>query len=139
MLITWASSGIGRALALELSGHGARLALAARRSDRLEELAGTITGNGGQAAAFCLDVADPDSIQQVVPLVVEHWGSIDVVIANAGRGGMIHPHAVDVQDIHLHDAARVRAPSGRVVPGSLAAPALQYRLRLHQGGRLLFF
>ena len=86
VFITGASSGIGAAVALEFAREGAKLALAARRTDRLEALRAEIEAFGGTALALACDVTDRASIDQAVALTVAELGGIDVVLANAGFG-----------------------------------------------------
>jgi NADP-dependent 3-hydroxy acid dehydrogenase YdfG len=83
-LVTGASSGIGQASALALAARGAAVALAARRTDRLEELAGSITANGGTALTITADVTDREQAEQAVATAVERLGRLDTVINNAG-------------------------------------------------------
>ena len=83
-LVTGASSGIGEATALELAAHGARVAIAARRKDRLDDLAARIGAAGGEALALEADVTDESAARTAVAATVEHFGRLDTVIANAG-------------------------------------------------------
>ena len=84
--ITGASSGLGRALALEFARQGADLALSARRVDRLQELTREVEALGRSALAVPCDVADEAAVRKAVELVVAHFGRMDVAIANAGFG-----------------------------------------------------
>jgi short-subunit dehydrogenase len=84
VLITGASSGIGRALALELGKRGARLGLTARRAEELSKVAGEVSRAGGQALALTADVRRAEEINGVAARVREKWGRVDVLIANAG-------------------------------------------------------
>lgn len=86
VFITGASSGIGAAMALEFARAGARVALAARRADRLEEVRKRVNVLGGQAIAVPCDVRDRASLDGAVARVIETFGQIDVAIANAGFG-----------------------------------------------------
>ena len=83
-LVTGASQGIGRACALGLAGHGAKLALAARNQQKLDELARQITSQGGQAAVFAIDVADEEQIKSGIKSVIAQFGKIDILVNNAG-------------------------------------------------------
>jgi NADP-dependent 3-hydroxy acid dehydrogenase YdfG len=83
-LVTGASSGIGQASALALAARGAAVALAARRTDRLEELAASITDSGGTALTITADVTDREQAEQAVATAVEKLGRLDTVINNAG-------------------------------------------------------
>jgi NADP-dependent 3-hydroxy acid dehydrogenase YdfG len=83
-LVTGASSGIGRATASALAARGAAVALAARRTDRLEELAESIRKDGGKAVTITADVTDEDEARQAVQTTVDELGRLDTVINNAG-------------------------------------------------------
>ncbi len=83
-LITGASSGIGEATALALTAEGAKVALAARRVERLDALMQRITENGGEALPLACDVADPEQVRRAVQAVQDKWGQIDVLVNSAG-------------------------------------------------------
>lgn len=83
-LVSGASQGIGRACALELSRAGAHVALAARNTDRLAEVAAQIHGEGGTAELFSLDVADEISVKTCSKAVLERFGKVEILINNAG-------------------------------------------------------
>src|SRR5215207_7165222 len=84
VLVTGASSGIGRALALELGRRGARLGLTARRGEELLRLGAEIERAGGEALALPADVRDPAAMERAAEKVRERWGRVDVLVANAG-------------------------------------------------------
>jgi NAD(P)-dependent dehydrogenase (short-subunit alcohol dehydrogenase family) len=86
VFITGASSGIGRALALEYARGGAKLALSARREAELEETASEVRRAGGSAVVIPLDVADVEAVAEAVRRADRDLGSLDMVVANAGRG-----------------------------------------------------
>lgn len=83
-LVTGASQGIGRACAVELARRGARVALAARNEAKLAEVMTEIAAAGGQASAFVLDVASEDSIQAAAKAAIAHFGSVEILVNNAG-------------------------------------------------------
>jgi 3-oxoacyl-[acyl-carrier protein] reductase len=83
-LVTGASQGIGRAIALKLSQTGAAVALAARNQAKLEELAAEVRGAGGQAASFVVDVGQEDQVKATFKQVVAQFGKIDILVNNAG-------------------------------------------------------
>lgn len=83
-LVTGASSGIGAATARHLADAGAAVTLAARRVDRLAELADQITKAGGRALVHQTDVTDPAQAQSAVEATVTELGRLDIVINNAG-------------------------------------------------------
>ncbi|HEY5807533.1 MAG TPA: SDR family oxidoreductase [Povalibacter sp.] len=84
IILTGASEGIGRALAIELATRGARLALAARDRSRLESLAHECRARGGEALAVAMDVTNPQDCERLVNETVAVFGGIDVVVHNAG-------------------------------------------------------
>jgi 3-oxoacyl-[acyl-carrier protein] reductase len=84
-LITGASRGIGRALALGFAGEGADLALVARTGTDLEKTAGDIRAIGRRALPITADVSGSGAVEQVVEKVVEEFGRIDILVNDAGR------------------------------------------------------
>lgn len=86
VFITGASSGIGAATALEFAREGAKVAMAARRLERLDEVKTRIDAIGGTALALECDVTDRESIDRAIEQTVTTFGAIDVVLANAGFG-----------------------------------------------------
>jgi len=86
VFITGGSSGIGAALGKVLAAQGARVALAARRADRLEAVCEGIRRAGGEALPLVCDVTDRASLDAAVARTVEAWGGLDVAVANAGFG-----------------------------------------------------
>jgi 3-oxoacyl-[acyl-carrier protein] reductase len=83
-IVTGASQGIGRSIALRLSKAGATVALAARNQSKLEELAAEITAAGGKAAHFVVDVGNEEQVKAVFKQIVAQLGKIDVLVNNAG-------------------------------------------------------
>jgi len=83
-LVTGASSGIGEATARMLAGRGAAVAMAARRTDRLERLGGELADAGGTALPVELDVSDRESAEAAVARTVAELGRLDVLVNNAG-------------------------------------------------------
>jgi len=83
-LVTGASQGIGRACALALAKEGARVALAARNEAKLNEVAAEIAAAGGAAAVFTLDLAVEESIKSCAKAALGHFGSIEILVNNAG-------------------------------------------------------
>lgn len=83
-LITGASSGIGAATAAALAGLGATVALAARRTERIEELAAKIRAGGGRALAITADVTSEAEASGCVARTVAEFGRLDVLVNNAG-------------------------------------------------------
>jgi short-subunit dehydrogenase len=85
-LVTGASSGIGRELALRFAGEGASVALVARREAELEKLATEIRGAGGKALVLPCDVADREQAEACTARALGELGGIDILVNNAGYG-----------------------------------------------------
>jgi NAD(P)-dependent dehydrogenase (short-subunit alcohol dehydrogenase family) len=83
-LVTGASSGIGWATALEFAGRGAKVALCARRADKLAELGKLVRARGAECLELTCDVAEREQVKRAVEAVREAWGGLDVLINNAG-------------------------------------------------------
>jgi len=83
-LVTGASQGIGRACALELASRGARVALAARNEEKLRAVAQEISGAGGIAEVFLMDIADEASIKAAAKAAMGHFGAVEILVNNAG-------------------------------------------------------
>ena len=84
ILVTGASSGFGKAIAIACAREGAKVALVARRQDALEAVSQEIQDNGGQALVCPLDVTDDNQIHETIAKVVDSFGVIDVLVNNAG-------------------------------------------------------
>ena len=83
-LVTGASSGLGRRFAKVLATAGARVAIAARRTDRLDELAREITAAGGTALAVAMDVTRVESISAAITQVEKGLGPVNILVNNSG-------------------------------------------------------
>jgi 3-oxoacyl-[acyl-carrier protein] reductase len=84
-IVTGASRGIGRAIALELADFGAKVVVNyASSSDAADELVEKIISRGGEAMAIAADVSKPEQIDDLVKTVMDQWGRIDVLVNNAG-------------------------------------------------------
>lgn len=83
-LVTGASSGIGEATAIALAMEGAKVAISARRSDRLESVVKRITDSGGQALPIVADVANETQANDMVSKVQAEFGRVDILVNNAG-------------------------------------------------------
>ena len=98
VLITGASAGIGAETARQLAAEGARLALLARRLDKLEGVCAEIKAQGGEAAPYVADVTDRASLEAAVAGAAERFGRLDIVLANAGFGVTGAIYRLDVDD-----------------------------------------
>ncbi|HZR81516.1 MAG TPA: SDR family oxidoreductase [Candidatus Binatia bacterium] len=84
VLVTGASSGIGRATAIAFGADGARVALVARRAEVLDDVATEIEEAGGEACAVPADVTDADAVRAAFDATVARFGGVDIVVNNAG-------------------------------------------------------
>jgi short-subunit dehydrogenase len=121
-LITGASSGLGRAIALELAARGTLVWLAARRLDELERTAALIRLAGGRAEARALDVADTDAVLRLVAAWDLECGGFDLVLANAGVGS--HHDGADPSFAHELAVWRVNVLGATATLCAAAAPML---------------
>ncbi|MFC9894736.1 SDR family NAD(P)-dependent oxidoreductase [Nocardia sp. NPDC127579] len=85
VVITGASSGIGRATALRLAELGAEVALVARRRDELEQVGAEIARHGGRALVLPCDLTDRAAVHELAAELLGTWGQVDILINNAGR------------------------------------------------------
>jgi NAD(P)-dependent dehydrogenase (short-subunit alcohol dehydrogenase family) len=92
-LVTGASRGIGRAVALELARQGAHIVALARTTGALEELDDEIKAVGGAATLVPLDLKDGAALDRLQPALAERWGKLDILVANAGLLGPLAPLA----------------------------------------------
>src|SRR3712207_4077590 len=97
-VVTGASSGFGRGVALKLASYGANVVLAARRTEVLEEAAGEVRAAGGQPLVVTTDVAKPEQVERLADAAVERFGRIDVWINNAGIGAIGRFEEIPVED-----------------------------------------
>ncbi|MBY0587964.1 SDR family oxidoreductase [bacterium] len=94
VIVTGSSSGIGRALAMELARRGSQVALAARSIGELDQVAEDIRQKGGQALVIPTDVTSPHDRQQLFETVQQQWGGLDILVNNAGIAA--HGHFIDL-------------------------------------------
>lgn len=83
-LVTGASRGIGKAIALALGAAGAKVACLARNEEKLKETVSEITSAGGAAEAFACNVTDSEAVQAIVEKIHADWDRLDIVVNNAG-------------------------------------------------------
>ena len=96
-VITGAGRGIGRALAIGFAGQGARVVCAARTQSQIDETVRAIRDAGGDAIAVRCDVTDAGHVQRLYAVTREHFGPVDIVVANAG--GNFSRQSVEESDI----------------------------------------
>jgi thioester reductase-like protein/short-subunit dehydrogenase involved in D-alanine esterification of teichoic acids len=106
VIITGASSGIGRASAIAVAERGATVFALARNGSALDELVAEIRANGGQAYAFACDVTDSVSVEHTIKDILGRFGHVDYLVNNAGRS--IRRSVANSTD-RLHDYERVMA------------------------------
>jgi short-subunit dehydrogenase len=87
-LVTGASGGIGRAIALELARHGSQVVLLARREEQLKSVAKEITASGGRAEWVVGDVSDPAARRAALDRARDRFGGLDILVNNAGIGAL---------------------------------------------------
>ena len=137
VMITGASSGIGRGIALEVASRGANVGLLARREDLLNEIVGEVRARNVKAVAAAADVRDVKAVRGAADRFRQELGPIDILIANAGIGTSDHAtrltpeHAANVMGINVLGAVNsvaavlpemVERKQGRLVAiSSLAA------------------
>lgn len=97
-LVTGASRGIGRAVALELARQGAHVIALARSTAGLEELDDVIRSQGGEATLVPLDLRDGEAIPRLAGVIAERWRRLDILVGNAGVLGTLTPvHQINPQ------------------------------------------
>jgi short-subunit dehydrogenase len=125
VLVTGASSGIGEATARLFGKNGYRVVLAARRVDRLENLASEIRASGGQALPVAADLTRLEDIQNLVSCTLDEFGQIDVLLNNAGFGRLAWLENLDpVKDIEAQiqiNLVAVIQTTRAVLPHMIAA------------------
>ena len=87
-LITGAGSGIGKAAAVLLAKEGAKIGALGRTDDELKAVVSDIQATGGEAMILKADISQPEQMQQAVEQLVNQWGRLDIVFANAGINGV---------------------------------------------------
>jgi NADP-dependent 3-hydroxy acid dehydrogenase YdfG len=131
VVITGGSSGLGEAAARMLSQDGATIVLAARRRDRIEALAKELTASGGEVLAFATDVTVYEDVKRLVDAAVTRYGSLDVLINNAG----IMPQA-PMERLKVDEWDRMIDVNVKGVLYGVAAALPQ--MRRQRAGHLLF-
>ncbi len=121
-VVTGASSGIGRSVATMLGREGASVVLAARRADRLEEVARAIEDAGGAALAAVADVTDEAQVDRLHDRAIERFGRIDILVNNVGVGSYGPVTSATTEEFDWMMRANVRSGflcTRRFLPGML--------------------
>jgi len=123
VMITGASSGIGRGLAVEIARRGAKVGLVARRADAMDDAVREIEAAGGKALALPADVQSEESVRTVADKLRAEFGPIDVLIANAGIGparDALRFNAAEVADVMSVNVVGASNSVAAVLPEMLA-------------------
>ena len=122
VIVTGASAGIGAATARELARGGARVVMAARRSAALEEQAGLIRNQGGDAIAITADISDAVQVERLVERTHDLFGKVDVLVNNAGIGWtklLVRSSAAEISEIVNINLTGAILMTRAVLPGML--------------------
>jgi NADP-dependent 3-hydroxy acid dehydrogenase YdfG len=125
-LVTGASSGIGEATARALAADGAKIALLARRADRLDDLKAAIEAAGGEALVVAADVTVADQVQGAVDATIAEWGRLDTLVNNAGlmrMGPAVEAPLADWDDLVSVNIQGVLYTTRAALPHLVAAAA----------------
>ena len=113
VIITGASSGIGKATSQLLSENGAKIVLAARNKDKLEKIVNEIKRKNGEAVYKVTDVSKREDVKSLVDFAISKYGKIDVIFNNAGLKGVINgieavlPHFIEQKSGHVISTSSV--------------------------------
>lgn len=131
-LVTGASRGIGRAVALELAGAGAHIIALARTQGALEDLDDAILSKGSAATLVPCDITDFDALDRLGAAIFERWGKLDIFIGNAGALGPVTPLA------HVEPRQWEETFAVNVTANWRLIRSLDYLLRAAEAGRAIF-
>jgi NADP-dependent 3-hydroxy acid dehydrogenase YdfG len=126
-LVTGASSGIGEATARLLAKEGVKVGLAARRTERLEQLKKEISDDGGQAVVLEMDVTDQLNVRSGIKLLVKEFGTIDFLINNAGVMPISEVEKLRVEEWHQMVDVNLKGVL------NATASAIPYMIAQHSG------
>lgn len=131
-LITGAGRGIGRAIAERYAREGARVAIADLDAATAKETATALTQSGADALPIAMDVTDEQAVDMGVERIVEHWGGLDVVVANAGI-----QHIAPVDQLDFADWRKVLAVH---LDGAflVSRAALRHMYAAERGGTIIY-
>ena len=131
-LVTGASRGIGKAVALEMAKAGAHVILLARTQGALEEVDDEIQAAGGQATLIPMDLRRLEKVDQLGPSILERFGQLDILVGNAGMLGPLTPaHQIDPKDW-------IKVMSVNFMANVHLVRTLDPLLRASEAGRVVF-
>ncbi len=123
VIVTGASAGIGKALAVQLAGQGAKVVIAARRAERLEQVASECRSLGGEVLAVPTDVSDGSQCKALIEKTIAAYGRLDMLINNAGLA--VSALFDEYPDLHLFKHTMDVNFYGAVYPTYYALPHLK--------------
>ncbi len=129
-LVTGGGSGIGRAAAIRLAQDGMRVAVVGRSADELQQVVNEIAATGGEAHSFLADVGDAATVDAATQQVLDRWGRIDALLANAGINGVWAP-LEQLKHEEWEETLRINL-TGTFLTVKAAVPALK-----KQGGAIV--
>jgi NAD(P)-dependent dehydrogenase (short-subunit alcohol dehydrogenase family) len=109
-IVTGGGSGIGRGVALALAQAGAQVVVCGRRLHPIEETVRVIQQKAGQALGVQADVSQPEDVERLVQAALQAFGSLDILINNAGVSGGAQIHTHEIQDWERVMATNLRGP-----------------------------
>lgn len=109
-IVTGGGTGIGQGIAVALAREGAKVVVSGRRAEPLERTVRSVKQAGGEALAVQADVSSTADVQRLVKFAVDNYGTIDILINNAGVGGGDFIHQHDVEDWDRVMAINLRGP-----------------------------
>ncbi|MCU4180281.1 SDR family NAD(P)-dependent oxidoreductase [Bosea sp. BH3] len=130
-LVTGASRGIGRAAALAFANAGAHVVALARTTGALEELDDEIRALGGTSTLVPLDLSDAGGLEKLGPALMERWGKLDILLANAGVLGSLTPLG------HATEADWAKVMDINVTANLRLIKSLDVALRASDAGRVI--
>lgn len=98
-LVTGAGSGIGKAAAILLAGHGVKVGILNRGQGNANKVKEEIEQSGGEAVALAADISQPEEMQKAVEQMIQRYGRLDIVFANAGINGVLNT----IEDMEVKD------------------------------------
>ena len=101
-IVTGGGQGLGRAISLQFAREGAKVAIAQRTQEKLEQTKADIEELGGEVLAMAVDVGQPDQVKGLVDAAIERFGGLDILVNNAGVG-----HWIPVDEVAEADYDRL--------------------------------